>query len=179
MRYTKGRFAVTAMIDVGLRENPRPVFSWPRSRHATRSRCRIWSSCSANCASAALSKAPGAPVAATLWRARAETITVADIIGAVEGDRRDDETQGSAMPDTDGAAAMTAELWATLNARMIAHLQSITLNMLVSEQRAQGVKIDRKAAPRQGVYKQPAPEPVRTTVPNSVFALGGMLLARR
>ena len=74
---------------------------------------------------------------------------------------------------------MTAELWATLNARMIAHLQSITLHSLVSEQTNARRENRAKASARRGIYKQPAPEPVRATVPNSVFALGGMMLARR
>jgi Rrf2 family iron-sulfur cluster assembly transcriptional regulator len=175
---TKGRFAVTAMIDVGLREDAGPVsLAEIASRHQIS--LSYLEQLFSKLRQRGLVESTRGPGGGYSLARQAETITVADIIGAVEGDRRDAETQGSAMPDTDGAAAMTAELWATLNARMIAHLQSITLNMLVSEQRARGVKIDRKPAPRQGVYKQPAPEPVRATVPNSVFALGGMLLARR
>ena len=82
------------------------------------------------------------------------------------------------MSEEAGAAAMTAELWATLNAKMMTYLQSITLETLVSEQRARGVEVERKPA-RRGIYKQPPSEPVRPTTPNSVFALGGLLLSGR
>jgi Rrf2 family iron-sulfur cluster assembly transcriptional regulator len=102
--------------------------------------------------------------------------SVADIVGAVEGAGRDGDENEHAMSEEAGAAAMTAELWATLNAKMMTYLQSITLETLVSEQRARGVEVERKPA-RRGIYKQPQSEPVRPTTPNSVFALGGLLLS--
>lgn len=172
---TKGRFAVTAMIDVGLRQNAGPVslgeiaarhqislsyleqmFSKLRQRGLVES-----------------TRGPGGGYA--LGR-QAGTITVADIIGAVEGDAPDTPSAGETSATEVGAAAMTAELWASLNAKMIAHLQSITLESLVSEQRARGVPIEKKPVQR-GIYKQPAAP--RPTAPNSVFALGGMLLGSR
>jgi Rrf2 family iron-sulfur cluster assembly transcriptional regulator len=73
---------------------------------------------------------------------------------------------------------MTRDLWATLNAKMLAHMQSISLRNLASEQRAKGFKIEPRAAKR-GVYIAPTREPVRTTAPNSVFALGRSLMAGR
>jgi Rrf2 family iron-sulfur cluster assembly transcriptional regulator len=48
----------------------------------------------------------------------------------------------------------------------------------VLEQLAKGVKIEQKPAPNRGVFKKPVHAPVRTTAPNSVFALGKTLLAR-
>lgn len=175
---TKGRFAVTAMIDVGLRDNAGPVsLAEIAARHQiSLSYLEQLFSKLRQCGLVESTRGPGGGY--SLAR-RAELITVADIIGAVEGDLRDGELQGDGSSEKDGAAAMTAELWATLNARMISHLQSITLHSLVSEQKTRGVKIEQKPAPRHGIYKQPAPEPVRATVPNSVFALGGMMLARR
>jgi Rrf2 family iron-sulfur cluster assembly transcriptional regulator len=74
---------------------------------------------------------------------------------------------------------MTAELWATLNAKMMTYLQSITLETLVSEQRARGVEVERKPAPPRHLQAAPSPKPVRPTTPNSVFALGGLLLSGR
>lgn len=174
---TKGRFAVTAMIDVGLRENAGPVslgdiavrhqislsyleqlFSKLRQRGLVES-----------------TRGPGGGY--SLARG-AEAITVADIIGAVEREQRDGEAEEKALAGEAGAAAMTAELWAALNAKMMAHLQSITLRSLVEEQRARGVQIEKKSSGR-GIYQQPQVEKVRPTVPNSVFALGGALLAGR
>jgi Rrf2 family iron-sulfur cluster assembly transcriptional regulator len=172
---TKGRFAVTAMIDVGLRENAGPVsLSEIAVRHQiSLSYLEQLFSKLRQCGLVESTRGPGGGY--SLAR-EAEAITVADIIGAVEGDLRDGVPDGQAAAGEMGAAAMTAELWASLNAKMIAHLQSISLRSLVSEQRARGVHIEQKSVGR-GVYKQPKPEPVRATVPNSVFALGGVLLA--
>ncbi|MGH8820461.1 MAG: Rrf2 family transcriptional regulator, partial [Rhodoferax sp.] len=107
----------------------------------------------------------------------AENISVADIVGAVEGRRGADDAPANARQPA-AAAAMTAELWATLSAQMTAHMQSISLRSLVSEQRAKGVQIEPRPA-RRGVYVKPRPAPVRTTAPNSVFALGRTVLASR
>ena len=172
---TKGRFAVTAMIDVGLRENAGPVsLADIAARHQIS--LSYLEQLFSKLRQRGLVESTRGPGGGYALARGASSITVADIISAVEGDLREGETEGAGSPD--GAAAMTAELWATLNARMIAHLQSITLHSLVSEQQARGVQVEQKTL-RRGVYKQPQAEPVRATVPNSVFALGGMLLARR
>ena len=168
---TKGRFAVTAMIDVGLRENAGPV---SLADIATRHQISLsyLEQLFSKLRQHGLVESTRGPGGGYSLARGAEAISVADIIGAVEG-RAD-----TAEDPVDGAAAMTAELWAALNAKMIAHLQSITLRSLVSEQRARGVKVEQKTA-RRGVFKLSAPDPVRTTAPNSVFALGAMALARR
>ena len=176
---TKGRFAVTAMIDVGLRANAGPVsLSDIASRHhISLSYLEQLFSKLRQQGLVVSTRGPGGGY--TLAR-NAEGVTVADIIGAVEGAGSDsdaDERDPSAADDA-GAAVMTAELWASLNARMMAYLQSITLESLVAEQRARGVEIERKPA-RRGIYKQLKPAPVQPTVPNSVFALGGLALSRR
>jgi Rrf2 family iron-sulfur cluster assembly transcriptional regulator len=172
---TKGRFAVTAMIDVGLRENAGPVsLADIASRHQIS--LSYLEQLFSKLRQRGLVESTRGPGGGYALARGAEAITVADIIGAVEGDLRDGETEGNGI--TDGAAAMTAELWATLNARMIAHLQSITLHSLVSEQRSRGVQVEQKTL-RRGVYKQPPSEPVRPSTPNSVFALGGFLLSGR
>ena len=176
---TKGRFAVTAMIDVGLRENTGPVsLADIAVRHQISlsyleqvfSRLR-------QCGLVESTRGPGGGY--SLARG-AEAISVADIIAAVESRRRDDAR--TVTPETDSpagpAAAMTAELWANLSAQLTAHMQSISLRSLVSEQRAKGVQIEPRPA-RRGVYVKPRPAPVRTTAPNSVFALGRTVLASR
>jgi Rrf2 family iron-sulfur cluster assembly transcriptional regulator len=174
---TKGRFAVTAMIDVGLRENAGPV---SLGEIAVRHQISLsyLEQLFSKLRQRGLVESTRGPGGGYSLARDAEAITVADIIGAVEGDLRDGETEGQTLAGDIGAAAMTAELWATLNAKMIAHLQSISLRSLVSEQRARGVHVEQKTVGR-GVFKQAKPEPVRATVPNSVFALGGILLAGR
>lgn len=171
---TKGRFAVTALIDLGLRENTGPVsladiavrhqisLSYLEQVFSRLRQCNLVES----------TRGPGGGY--SLARGT-EAISVADIIGAVEGRRSsDDAPAGASHPAA--AAAMTAELWATLSAQMTAHMQSISLRSLVSEQRAKGVQVESRPV-RRGVYTKPAPP--CTTAPNSVFALGSTLLASR
>ena len=170
---TKRRFAVTAMIDVGLRENAGPVsLADIAARHQIS--LSYLEQLFSKLRQRGLVESTRGPGGGYSLARGAEAISVADIIGAVEGPSGTEKTDGL----EDGAAAMTAELWATLNAKMIAHLQSITLRSLVSEQRARGVKVEQRPA-RRGVFKLNPQEPVRTTAPNSVFALGAMALARR
>ena len=170
---TKGRFAVTAMIDVGLRENAGPVSLADIAARHQISLSYLEQLFSKLRQSGLVESTRGPGGGYSLARG-AEAINVADIISAVEGRAGADTTEDA----VDGAAAMTAELWASLNAKMTAHLQSISLRSLVSEQRARGVKVEQKTA-RRGIFKLSAPEPVRTTAPNSVFALGAMALASR
>lgn len=175
---TKSRFAVTAMIDIALRENAGPVsladiggrhqislsyleqlFSKLRRRGLVES-----------------TRGPGGGY--SLGRA-GESITVADIIDAVEPPLNKPGKEEKPLAQQAGAGEwMTKDLWATLNAKMLAHMQSISLRHLASEQRAKGVKIEPRAA-RRGVHIAPKREPVRTTAPNSVFALGRSLMAGR
>ena len=176
---TKSRFAVTAMIDIALRDNAGPVsladiggrhqisVSYLEQLFSKLRQCRLVES----------TRGPGGGY--TLARA-SETISVADIIGAIEaqppkpakGEKNLSAQQGS-------GEWLTQELWATLNTRMFEHMQSISLRNLASEQRAKGVKIETRPAAKRGVYNAPKHKPVRTTAPNSVFALGSSLMASR
>ena len=174
---TKGRFAVTAMIDVGLRANAGPVSlaDIAARHHISLSYLEQLFSKLRQHGLVVSTRGPGGGY--NLARDSAQ-ITVADIVGAVEGGGADADSPQLAEAADAGAAAMTAELWAALNAKMVAYLQSIPLDTLVKEQRERGVEIERKPA-RRGIYQQPKPEPLRTTAPNSVFALGGLLLSGR
>ena len=66
---------------------------------------------------------------------------------------------------------MTNELWASLNAKMIESLDSISLKKLVDEQLAKGVSID-EAPVKRAISTVPVVKPIKVTAPNSVFALG-------
>jgi Rrf2 family iron-sulfur cluster assembly transcriptional regulator len=168
---TKGRFAVTAMIDVGLRENTGPVaLADIAARH--RISLSYLEQLFSRLRHAGLVESTRGPGGGYSLARGADAITVADIIGAVE--RR----AGSAAADDAGPAALTAELWAALSAKMAEHMRSITLRSLVSAQRAKGVRIEPRPAKR-GVYAKPRPAPVQTTAPNSVFALGAAASAAR
>jgi len=167
---TKGRFAVTAMIDVALREKLGPV---PLSDIASRQHIslsyleQMFSKLRAH---GLVSSTRGPGGGYTLGQ-RTDAITVADIIGAVEDAVLVPKT-GESEPD------MAQALWDSMNAKVFDFMQSVTLRSLVLEQLAKGVKVEQKTAPTRGVFKKPALPPVRTNAPNSVFALGQALLAR-
>jgi Rrf2 family iron-sulfur cluster assembly transcriptional regulator len=90
---------------------------------------------------------------------------MADIVGAVDA------------PSDEEAAAdggwMNSDLWASLNEKMLTHLQSISLRQLVAEQRTKGVTVEPAPQPaiKRGVFAKPK-STLKITAPNSVFALG-------
>jgi Rrf2 family transcriptional regulator, iron-sulfur cluster assembly transcription factor len=165
---TKGRFAVTAMIDVALRQNSGPVpLSDIAERHQISlsyleqmfSKLRLHS----------LVESTRGPGGGYTLGHRADSITVADIIGAVEGN---EPKESIATQD------LTQDLWDTLNSKMADYMQSITLRSLVMEQYAKGVRVENQKTTNRGVFKKPKMAVAQPTVPNSVFALGNSLLAR-
>ena len=131
---TKGRFAVTAMIDVamhgtkgpvtlaGVSRAPEDFAVLPRAALRQAAPARRWS------------RACAAPAAAISLARGAETISVADIILAV--DEPIDATQcgGRENCQDDGKRCMTHELWANLNAHIFELPASVTLAELVAQQ---------------------------------------------
>ena len=175
---TKSRFAVTAMIDIALRDNAGPVsLADIGARHQiSLSYLEQLFSKLRQCGLVESTRGPGGGYC--LGRA-GEAISVADIVGAVETDPNKPGRGEKNFPQKEGSGEwMTQELWAALSARMVEHMQSISLRSLVGEQRTKGVHIEARPAKR-GVYTAPKPKPVLTTAPNSVFALGRSLLAGR
>ena len=130
---TKGRFAVTAMIDVAMRQHEGPVTLAGISERQRislsyleqlfgklRRRCLVTST-----------RGPGGGY--QLERAMDRT-TVSDIIFAV--DEPLDATQcGGKENCHDDGRCMTHELWANLNLRMLDYLDSVTLADLVEQQK--------------------------------------------
>ena len=134
---TKGRFAVTAMIDLALRSGKGPVtlsgisqrqaisLSYLEQLFGKLRRHQIVESI----------RGPGGGY--SLAR-KADKVTVADIIIAV--DEPLDATRCGGKDSCHGADAatgarcMTHELWATLNEKMVDYLDSVTLQDLVDQQ---------------------------------------------
>jgi Rrf2 family transcriptional regulator, iron-sulfur cluster assembly transcription factor len=172
----KSRFAVTAMIDIALQGNAGPVsLADIGSRHRI-SVSYLEQLFSKLRQSGLVESTRGPGGGYSLGRA-IEAISVADIIGAVETQTPKLGKAEKPQPQQEGTGEwMTEELWSALNARMVEHMQAISLRQLASDQRAKGVKIVARSAKR-GVYNAPKPKPVQTTAPNSVFALGRSLLA--
>jgi len=175
---TKSRFAVTAMIDIALQGNAGPVSLADIGMRHKISVSYLEQLFSKLRQAGLVESTRGPGGGYSLGRA-SQGISVADIIGAIEPDPQQPGKGEKAFPEQhDSSEWMTQELWETLNARMVEHMQSISLRQLASEQRAKGVKIEPKSAKR-GVYSAPKPQPVKTTTPNSVFALGRSLLPSR
>lgn len=177
---TKSRFAVTAMIDVALREKSGPV---PLSDIAARQQISLsyLEQMFSKLRQHGLVESTRGPGGGYALGHRADSITVADIIGAVEGgaDRRtvDASRQGKVVAQ-DATKELTQDLWDALDSKMMDYMQSITLRSLVLQQLAKGVGVEERKVANRGVFKKPNTEPLRTTAPNSVFTLGQSLLAR-
>jgi Rrf2 family iron-sulfur cluster assembly transcriptional regulator len=173
---TKGRFAVTAMIDVALRENSGPV---PLSDIAVRHKISLsyLEQMFSKLRLRGLVESTRGPGGGYALGQPADRITVADIIGAVENGTHHSGPDAS-PPSERTTQDLTQDLWDALNSKMVDYMQSINLRSLATEQRAKGFDRGEKKVATRGVFKKPKQELVRPSTPNSVFALGKSSLAR-
>jgi Rrf2 family iron-sulfur cluster assembly transcriptional regulator len=174
---TKGRFAVTAMIDLGLRSINGPValaaisarqqisLSYLEQLFGRLRRAELVAS----------TRGPGGGY--SLGRDAAQ-ITVADIIVAVDEpiDATGCAGRENCMGD-DSGKCMTHDLWTALNTKMIDFLSGVTLKKLVDDQLAKGAPVVDTPI-RRAISSVPVVKPIRVTAPNSVFALGAAALAK-
>ena len=142
---TKGRFAVTAMIDLALRQHQGPVTLAGISQRQKISLSYLEQLFGKLRRHELVESTRGPGGGYTLARNMKE-VSVADIIFAV--DEPLDATQcGGKENCTEEGACMTHELWANLNKRMIEYLDGVTLYDLVEQQRAR----DSVKTPRQPI----------------------------
>ena len=136
---TKGRFAVTAMVDLAMRQTRGPVtlaaiserqhisLSYLEQLFGKLRRRKLVSSV----------RGPGGGYRLALPM---QSITVADIVIAV--DEPLDATQcGGKENCADDKRCMTHDLWATLNKKMHEYLSSVSLADLVAQQAARPVAV--------------------------------------
>lgn len=174
---TKSRFAVAAMIDLALREQAGPVPLGSIGERLQISLSYLEQMFSKLRQQGLVESTRGPGGGYTLGRA-AQAISVADIIIAVEGARA--LQMEAATGAGEAGCALTQELWTSLSSKMMEHLRSITLHQLSEEQRAKGgVQVAARPAGKRGIFAQRKPAPAKSTVPNSVFALGGLLTSGR
>ena len=131
---TKGRFAVTAMIDLALREHTGPValaaisarqqisLSYLEQLFGKLRRHELVAS----------TRGPGGGY--RMGRPMAE-ISVADVIYAVDEPLDATQCGGRENCSNNDERCMTHDLWANLNRVMVDYLDSVTLQQLVDEQR--------------------------------------------
>jgi Rrf2 family transcriptional regulator, iron-sulfur cluster assembly transcription factor len=168
---TKGRFAVTAMIDLALRQNNGPVTLAAISQRQQISLSYLEQLFGKLRRHELVESTRGPGGGYTLGR-KASEITVADIIVSVDEPIDATNCGGKENCGTDGGRCMTHELWAALNQRMVEFLDSVTLQKLVDDQLAKGIQIEDKPAVKRAISPQPVVKPIRVNAPNSVFALG-------
>ncbi len=168
---TKGRFAVTAMIDLGLRQASGPVTLAAISQRQEISLSYLEQLFGKLRRHALVESTRGPGGGYTLARAPAD-ITVAEIIISV--DEPIDATQCGGKENCmgEGARCMTHDLWTSLNTKMVEFLDSISLQKLVDEQLAKGFQLEEKPALKRAISNMPVVKPIRVNAPNSVFALG-------
>ena len=134
---TKGRFAVTAMIDLAMRQGNGPVTLSGISQRQAISLSYLEQLFGKLRRHEIVESIRGPGGGYSLARP-AGKVTVADIIIAV--DEPLDATQCGGKENchgahTDGARCMTHELWTTLNEKMVDYLDSVSLQDLVDQQR--------------------------------------------
>lgn len=168
---TKGRFAVTAMIDLGLRQSAGPVTLAAISQRQQISLSYLEQLFGKLRRHALVESTRGPGGGYTLARSPAD-ITVAEIISSV--DEPMDATQCSGKENClgEGARCMTHELWTALNTKMVEFLDSVSLQKLVDEQIAKGFEPEEKPSLKRAIASMPVIKPISVNVPNSVFALG-------
>lgn len=174
---TKGRFAVTAMIDLGLRSTSGPVALAAISARQQISLSYL-EQLFGKLRRAELVESTRGPGGGYSLGRPADEITVADIITAV--DEPIDATGCGGRENCkgdDNGKCMTHDLWTALNNKMIDFLSSISLKNLVDEQLVKGISIVESPVKR-AISSAPVVKPIRVTAPNSVFALGDAALTK-
>lgn len=141
---TKGRFAVTAMIDLGLNGGERPVTLSAISERQNISLSYLEQLFAKLRRHGVVESVRGPGGGYCLARDAAE-ISVADVIIAV--DEPLDATQcGGRENCKSDHRCMTHDLWSTLNRKMLDYLASVSLAELVSKQRQREAVQQQKSA---------------------------------
>ena len=169
---TKGRFAVTAMIDVAMRQHLGPVTlaSISQRQHISLSYLeQLFGKLRRH----ELVESVRGPGGGYSLARKPEAISIADVIIAV--DEPLDATQcggkGNCHGDEGDGRCMTHDLWAALNTRMVEFLDSVTLKHMVDQNLSAGVAVEEVAVVRKPVAPLPAAKPTKVRAPNSVFNL--------
>ena len=168
---TKGRFAVTAMIDLALRQSNGPVTLAAISQRQQISLSYLEQLFGKLRRHELVESTRGPGGGYSLGR-KASDITVADIIVSVDEPIDATHCGGKENCMGESGRCMTHELWTSLNQRMVEFLDSVSLQKLVDDQLAKGIEIESKPSMRKAISAMPVTKPIHVNAPNSVFALG-------
>jgi Rrf2 family transcriptional regulator, iron-sulfur cluster assembly transcription factor len=176
---TKGRFAVTAMIDLALRQTNGPVTlaTISERQHISLSYLEQLFGKLRRAQLVESTRGPGGGY--TLARNAAD-ISVTDIVISVDEPLDATHCEGRENCHGEGTGkCMTHDLWTSLNSKMTEFLDSVSLQKLMDDHHAKGgVEIVSAPISKRGISSMPVQKPVRTNAPNSVFALGAMYAAK-
>ena len=162
---TRGRFAITAMIDLALREPGCPVsLSDLAVRHGIS--LSYLEQVFAKLRQHGLVESTRGPGGGYALGFRGDDITVADIIGAID-EVGDAQAARKLRPGVIDSQA----LWDDLHSAVLAHMQTISLKSLADAQRSAGPAPQPRRKRAAGVRAAPLRQMPRARVPNSVFAL--------
>lgn len=172
---TRGKMAVTAVTDMALRSHGGPVALPAISARQGISLSYLEDIFGALRRAGLVSSIRGPGGGYTLTR-KPQDLSVADIVAASEKYMSRPTDKASAEANALPSGEMTAELWASFHSRVMDYLQSITVADLIAQQGEQSL---RDAGPIVSPALKPR-TPAKTqlpakNVPNSVFALGGLL----
>lgn len=167
---TQSRFAVTAMVDVGLHQAHGPVSLSAVSERQNISLSYLEQFFSKLRQHGLVDSTRGPGGGYTLARA-ASDIHVADILHAIHTEPKRKRNEPTAQQ------VCTDALWNQLSDKIESHLQTISLQSLMNSQPQSAVVPAPKLQPKlhRGVYAQKPVKAVFTTAPNSVFDLGAKL----
>ena len=171
---TKGRFAVTAMLDLALREHAGPVTlaGISEREHISLSYLeQLFGKLRRN----GLVESTRGPGGGYTLGKPASDITITAIITSVDEPMDATKCGGAQNCHGDGKPCMTHDLWTTLNDRIREYLDSVTLQSMMDEQLAKGIEIESRPRLRKAISSSPVIKPVKTNAPNSIFALGSVL----
>lgn len=162
---TKGRFAVTAMVDLALRCNDGPVTLAGISERQKISLSYL-EQLFGKLRRACLVDSVRGPGGGYCLARPAEQINVSDIVKAV--DEPLDATQCSGRGDCkDHEQCMTHDLWATLNQKMYEYLSSVSLASLVKKQMDREVHVLTDARVNEGASLLHAESSLRSGLSSS------------
>ncbi|MCW5220822.1 Rrf2 family transcriptional regulator [Verminephrobacter aporrectodeae subsp. tuberculatae] len=172
---TKGRFAVTAMIDLALRQDNGPVTLVAISQRQEISLSYLEQLFGRLRRNEIVQSVRGPGGGYKLARDAAD-ITVVDIVVSV--DEPLDATQCAGKENCLGEAGrcMTHELWSALNQRMVDFLNSVSLKKLVDDQLAKGFQIEDRRVTRRSISTFPVHQSACASTTHSVFTLNNALV---
>ncbi len=170
---TKGRFAVTAMIDLALRQQSGPVTLAAISQRQQISLSYLEQLFGKLRRHQLVESTRGPGGGYTLGR-KADDISVADIILSVDEPLDATHCGGKEKCHGGDSRCMTHDLWSALNAKMVEFLDSVSLQKLADDQISKGVVIEQKPTIKRAISSTPVVKPIRVTGPNSVFDLGNV-----